>query len=147
VRTLVPVVVLTVASCGSPAGPASSKAPPFPLEAKLGQVVTVEGVPENAQLGALLMIGGARTVWIDGLDEWPPELRSQIVQVTGKVIERSDLPVFVHQDAEPERAGGAMGGVPVGGVPVGAVAVGAAADRARARRRFLLTGARWKVVE
>jgi hypothetical protein len=131
-RSLVAIAVLTVASCGTPTAPASSKAAPFPLEAKVGQVVTVEGLPEDAKLGAVLMIGGARTVWIDGLDAWPSELRGQAVQVTGKVIERSDLPVFVHQDGEPERAG---------------IPVGSRTDLAQARRRFLLTQARWKVVE
>jgi hypothetical protein len=132
-RVLVLILMaLTLASCGKPTVPVASRAAPFPLEAKLGQVVTVQGFPENAKLGAVLMIGGARTVWIDGLDEWPPELRGQVLQVTGRVIERSDLPVSVHQDGERERAG---------------IAVGAEADLALARRRFLLTGARWKVVE
>jgi hypothetical protein len=131
-RSYVPIAALTVASCGTPVAPASSKAVPFPLAVKLGQIVTVEGVPEDAKLGALLMIGGARTVWIDGLDAWPPELRGKVVEVTGKVIERSDLPVFVHQDGEPERAG---------------IPVGPGTDLEQARRRFLLTEARWKVVE
>jgi len=123
---------LTLASCGKPAAPASSKAAPFPLEARLGHVVTVEGIPEDAKLGALLMIGGSRTVWIDGLDAWPPGLRGKVVEATGKVIQRADLPVFVHQDGEPERAG---------------IAVGPGTDVEQARRRFLLTEARWKVVE
>ena len=132
-RILVVILVaLTLASCKAPKAPASSKAATFPLAAKLGQVITVEGVPEDAKLGALLMIGGARTVWIDGLDAWPPELRGKVVEVTGRVIERSDLPVFVHQDGEPERAG---------------IPVGPGTDLAQARRRFLLTEARWKVVE
>ncbi len=131
-RSFVPIAALAVASCGTPSAPASSKPAPFPLAAKLGQVVTVEGVPEDAKLGALLMIGGARTVWIDGLDAWPSELRGKVVEVTGKVIERSDLPVFVHHDGEPEK----------GGIPVGP-----GTDLAQARRRFLLTQARWKVVE
>ena len=132
-RVLVSILAaLTVASCGKPTVPAPSKAAPFPLEARLGHVVTVEGIPEDAKLGALLMIGGARTVWIDGLDAWPPELRGKVVEVTGKVIQRSDLPVFVHQDGQPERAG---------------IPVSPGTDLEQARRRFLLTAARWKVVE
>jgi hypothetical protein len=124
--------VLAMASCGKPTVPARSSAARFPLEARLGHVVTVEGTPEDAKLGALLMIGGSQTVWIDGLDAWPPELRNKVLEVTGKVIQRSDLPVFVHQDGEPERAG---------------IAVGPGTDLEQARRRFLLAEARWKVVE
>ena len=78
------------------------------------------------------MIGGSRTVWIDGLKAWPLELRGKVVEVTGRVIQRSDLPVFVHQDGEPERAG---------------IPVGPGTDLEQGRRRFLLAEARWKVVE
>ncbi len=131
-RILVSIVVLTMAACGASKPPPSSTPVPFPLEAKLGHVITIEGLPEDAKLGAVLMIGGARTVWIDGLDEWPRELRGKVVEVTGKVIERSDLPIFVHRDGEPERAG---------------IPVGPGTDLAQARRRFLLTEARWKVAE
>ena len=130
-RILVSVAVLTMASC-SASKPPPSKATSFPLDTKLGHVVTLEGLPEDAKLGAVLMIGGGQTVWIDGLDAWPPELRGKVVDVTGKVIERSDLPVFVHQDGEPEKAG---------------IPVGPGTDLAQARRRFLLTEARWKVAE
>jgi hypothetical protein len=123
---------LALASCSKPTVPARSRAAPFPLEARIGHVVTVEGIPEDAKLGALLMIGGSQTIWIDGLNEWPPELRDKVLEVTGKVIQRSDLPVFVHQDGEPERAG---------------IPVGPGTDFEQARRRFLLAEARWKVVE
>jgi hypothetical protein len=71
-------------------------------------------------------------IWIDGLDAWPAGLRGKRVRVTGKVIERADLPVFVHRDDEPE-----MAGMPV---PPGT-------DLEKARRRFLLTEARWNVVQ
>jgi hypothetical protein len=131
VRILLTVTALAIASCASKPPP-SSKAAAFPIEDRLGQVVTVQGLPEDAKLGAVLMIGGARTVWIDGLESWPAELRSKVVQVTGRVIERSDLPVFVHQDGEPEQAG---------------IPVGPGTDLAQARRRFLLTDARWKAAE
>jgi hypothetical protein len=115
--------------------PVRPKSRSLPLEARLGHIVTVDGIPEDAKLGALLMIGGSRTVWIDGLDAWSPELHGKVVEFTGKVVQRSDLPVFVHQDGEPERAG---------------IAVGPGTDVEQARCRFLLTEAteaRWKVVE
>ena len=109
----------------------SSKAAPSSWEAKLGQVITVEGKAEDAKLGALLD-QGADMIWIDGLDAWPRDLRGKHVRVTGKVVQRSDLPVFIHQEGEPE-----MQGIPV---PPGT-------DMEKARRRFLLAEARWKVVE
>ncbi len=109
---------------------ASSNAAPSLWESKIGQLVTVEGTAEDAKLGALL-VGDTGTIWIDGLDYWPAEARGKRLQVTGKVIERSDLPVFVHQEGEPE-----MQGMPV---PAGT-------ELETARRRFLLAEARWKVL-
>jgi len=132
-RILVSILAaLALASCNGPKASVASRAAPFPLEAKLGRMITVEGVPEDAKLGAILMINGSRTVWIDGLEAWPAELRGKIVEVTGTVIQRADLLVFIHQDGEPERAG---------------IPVGPGTDLNQARRRFLLSGARWKVAE
>jgi hypothetical protein len=138
--TLAAIVLL--GACGQPKPPGPSadasmsstttKAPPSPWQAQLGQVVTLDGVAENAKLGALLLIGGSRTLWIDKLDAWPPDVHGKRVSVTGKLIERADLPVFVHQDGEPE-----MAGIPV---PPGT-------DVEKASRRLLLTEARWKVIE
>lgn len=111
--------------------PASSNSDPSPWESKLGQLVTVDGEAEDAKLGALLMTGSGM-IWIDGLDAWPSEVRGKRLQITGKVIQRSDLPVFVHQEGEPQ-----MQGMPV---PAGT-------DLEKARRRFLLAEARWTVAK
>jgi hypothetical protein len=119
------------AKLGDPSSTTSNAASP-PWEAKLGQVITVEGSAQDAKLGALLLTGGSMSIWIDGLDAWPKEVRGKNVQVTGKVIQRSDLPVFVHQEGEPEK-----GGMPV---PPGT-------DLEKARRRLLLAEAKWKVLE
>src|SRR4051812_18782917 len=96
-----------VPSGKGPTGPVSSEAGPSPWESKLDQLVTVEGEAEDAKLGALL-VAGSGTIWVDGIESWPLEVRGKRVQVTGKVIQRSDLPVFVHQEGEPE-----MQGIPV----------------------------------
>src|SRR5690349_6536230 len=64
----------------------SSKPAPS-WEAKLGQVVTVEGKAEDAKLGAVLT-WASDMIWIDGLNAWPGELRGKHVQVTGKVVQR-----------------------------------------------------------
>lgn len=110
---------------------ASSDGAPSPWDSKLAQLVTVEGTAEDTKLGALL-VQDEGSIWIDGLDAWPTELRGKRLQVTGKVIQRSDLPVFVHQEGEPQ-----MQGMPV---PAGT-------DVEKARRRFLLAEARWKALE
>jgi hypothetical protein len=116
---------------GAAASSSASTSLPSPWEARLGQVVTIEGTAEDAKLGAVLTRPGDM-VWIDGLDAWPRGLRGKRVQVTGKVIQRADLPVFVQREGEPQEQG-----IPV---PPGT-------DVEKARRRFLLTEARWKVVE
>jgi hypothetical protein len=74
---------------------------------------------------------GAAVVWID-LHAWPEEVREKRVQVTGRIIQRSDLPVFIQRPGEP-----VMAGMPV---PPGT-------DLEQARRRFLLAEPRWKLVE
>jgi hypothetical protein len=51
--------------------------------------------------------------------------------VTGKIIERHDLPVFVHEEGEPE-----MQGIPV---PKGT-------DLDKASHRYLLSRVTWHVV-
>lgn len=99
-----------------------------PWASKLGQTVTVEGQAADAKLGALVEME-SETIWIDGLDAWPSDVAWKRVQVTGTVIERHDLPVFVQREGEPE-----MAGIPV---PPGT-------DLRAASRRFLLKDARWK---
>jgi len=134
-RSLVAVLAaVTIVSCTQPKEPAAttSNAASSPLEAKLGQVITVDGTAEDAKLGALLLTDDSMSIWIDGLDAWPSGVRGKNVQVTGKVIQRSDLPVFVRQEGEPE-----MQGIPV---PRGT-------DVEKARRRLLLAEAKWKVLE
>lgn len=128
-------IVSALTACtpsGDPAGEA--RTPPLSSDAawesQLGQLVTIDGDAEDAKLGALL-ITGSGMIWIDGLDAWPSNVRGKRLVVTGKVIQRSDLPVFVHEEGEPE-----MQGMPV---PAGT-------DVEKARRRFLLAEPAWKVL-
>ena len=96
--------------------------------AYLGLRVRVEGRAENAKSGALLT-GDGPEIWIDGLQEWPADVpRGTRVQVTGTVIARADLPVFVDEP----------GSLPRTGIPVPP-----GTDLDRAARRFLLTDIRW----
>lgn len=102
---------------------------PSPWESKLGQVIMVEGTAVNAKLGALVDTG-SETLWIDGMHSWPESAWDRRVKVTGRVIERSDLPVFVQKEGEPR-----MQGIPV---PAGT-------DIEKARRRFLLSEVQWAI--
>jgi hypothetical protein len=112
------------------AGAAPRSRAPSVWASKLGQTVTVEGDAQNAKLGALLETS-QETVWIDGMQAWPDGIMGQRVRVTGRVIERRDLPVFVRRKGEPE-----IQGMPV---PAGT-------DLDAASRRFLLADARWQRV-
>jgi hypothetical protein len=102
----------------------------------LGKPVVLEGVAVDDELGAVLQ-GQGGAIWIDGLSSWPEGLylggdRGKPLRVTGTVIERFDLPVFVPKDGEPTPSG---------------IPVREGTDLHEASRRFLLRGARWSVLE
>jgi len=102
----------------------------------LGQTVTVEGAAIDCQLGALVQgVGGA--IWIDGLDSWPYGFYtggddSKHVRVTGTVIKKNDVPVFVQKPGDPPR----------GGIPVNSEQ-----EAEKLRWRYLLQRATWTVLE
>jgi hypothetical protein len=83
-----------------------------------------------------MLQGDDWSIWIDGLDEWPSDLLQQCegrrLRVSGTVIMREDLPAVVRRPGEPASAG---------------VEASSEEELKTARRRFLLTGVRWSVVE
>lgn len=106
----------------------------------LGHTVTVEGLAANAKLGALLMGESKGAIWMDGMDSWPAGFYTRNhegkdvykrVRVTGVVIERGDLPVFIQRGDIQQQ------GMPV---PPGT-------DLEAASKRYLLTDVRWTVIE
>ncbi len=102
----------------------------------LGQKVTLEGTAANAKVGPLLE-GDGEAIWIDGMDEWPQgfytgEGKGKRLRVSGTVITRDDLPVFVQKPGELPRAG-----MPVKNED----------DLEKAKWRFLLKDATWVVVK
>ena len=104
--------------------------------AHLGKVVTVEGKAVNMKVGAALF-GDGEAIFVDGIDFWPDgyylgEERGKRLRVTGTVIDRHDLPVFIPKEGELPKAG-----IPV---PEGT-------DLHKASRRFLIQNAKWVVVE
>lgn len=114
-----------------------STAWPRDWSAVLGQTVTLEGSAANAKVGALLLKGEKKEIWIDGLGWWPDgyylgEGKGKRLRVTGTVIQRNDLPVFNQKEDEPV--------VQSMGAPPGM-------DLEQARRRFLLKDATWVVLD
>ena len=104
---------------------------------KVGETVTLEGRALDEKVGAVL-VNGDRSIYIDGLDRWPAGFYrggsdGKRVRVTGQVIEKSDLPVFVASST---------GGLQKAGIPVQSEEQVAAA-----RLRWLLTGAKWEPLE
>src|SRR5262245_20467444 len=111
------VLVGTVVGCSqhptpSPGGPEPGErvmAWPKDWSGHVGQTVTLEGTAANAQLGALLQ-GKEGAIWIDGLESWPEGFYSggdkgKRLRVTGTVVRKDDLPVFVQKPGELPRAG------------------------------------------
>lgn len=95
-------------------------------------MVTVEGSAETWKLGAFLA-AKPEGLWIDGLRDWPDGVAGKRVRVTGRVVERSDLPVVVQPPP----------GAPI---PQG-IPVDPGTDVERARHRFLLADAKWTVID
>jgi hypothetical protein len=102
----------------------------------VGKLVTIEGVAINQKVGAALS-GDGESIFIDGLDSWPDGYyfggdRGKRLRVTGTVIERHDLPIFVPKKGE----------LPPGGIPVPE-----GTDLHKASQRFLIQNAKWIEVQ
>lgn len=102
----------------------------------LGQSITLEGRATNAKLGALLT-GDNFSIWVDDLESWPEGFYQsgdvgKRIKVTGTVIERYDLPVFVPKENEPM-----LSGIPVS----------EGTDLHKASHRYLLKDTKWEIVK
>jgi len=107
-----------------------SHAPQRPAPPHAGGHVVLEGIAESRKLGAAVR-GDGFDVWIEGLDGWPDGIAGRRVHVTGVLVERYDLPVFIQKPGEPIAQG-----MPV---PEGT-------DLHAASRREVLRDAHWSVV-
>ena len=101
--------------------------PPADLPALLGQTITVEGEAQNWKVGPAINTG-TYLYWIDRLLEWPEPLQGRRLRVTGTLIERHDLPVFIPREGEP----------PIAGIPVPE-----GTDLHKASHRYFLTNVTW----
>lgn len=121
-------LLLLLAAC-APETPPPPEPAPSPWEAALGRELTVEGVARRAKLGPMVETGGGG-IWIDGPHGfWPEGVVGRRVKVTGTVVRKDDLPVFIPRPGEPMKAG-----IPV---PEGT-------DLEEARIRYLLASPRWE---
>lgn len=102
-------------------------------DTQLGQMITSEGTARNARMGAMLETGNG-TLWMDNMEEWPENVDGKRVVVSGVLIKRHDLPVFVF--TKEMKAG-------IEPIPSG-IPVEEGADLHEAARRYLLQNAKWQ---
>ena len=96
---------------------------------QLGKQITLVGEAQNLKEGSLLA-GKNFSIFIDSLESWPNEFAFKKVVVTGVVIERHDLPVYIKRP---------------GSLPQAGIAVPPGTDLHKAAHRYLLKDAKWKL--
>ncbi|MEQ6123113.1 hypothetical protein AAON49_02795 [Pseudotenacibaculum sp. MALMAid0570] len=106
------------------------------LKSMLGRKVTITGTAMNSKLGAFIMTKNNYWVYIKGKDSWPYEYyyggdNGKVLRVTGTLIQRYDLPVFIYNKKNLLRAG-----IPV---PEGT-------DLKKASHRYLLKNIEWEII-
>ncbi len=102
-----------------------------PRDEDLGKVITVVGTAQDFKMGTVVECQGG-PLWLDGLDRWPGKEPGRKMRVTGKLVKRHDLPVFIHKEGEPQKSGMPM--------PPGT-------DLTKASARYLLEKPTWKLAE
>jgi hypothetical protein len=98
------------------------------------QRVTVVGVAREAKVGPVLETETETEdgiVWIGDLESWPDGVVGRRVRAEGVFAVRADLPVFVRKEGEPEKSG---------------IPVSSPEEVAEARKRTVLTDARWELL-
>jgi hypothetical protein len=105
----------------------------FDFKINLGKTIKLTGNAVNSKLGALL-VGENFSLGIDALFEWPENsyLESNTgreITVTGVVIEKNNLPLFVHKEGEPVKFD---------------IEVPEGTDLKNAGHRYLLQNVKWK---
>lgn len=101
------------------------------LDTKLGQRITVEGGALGHRMGAMVQLDG-KAIYLLGLYQWPAEALGKKVRVTGRLIRKSDLPVYVWGTIHDTKSG---------------IHVPPGVDLVQARRRHLLAEFDWKVID
>jgi hypothetical protein len=140
------VLGITLVCCLSACQEKKVQAPiiePDPVELHLdwspliSKTVTVQGIAQNRTLGATVSAEHG-VIWIDDFSGWPkeiyPSIKSQTrVRVTGTLLKRDDMPVYLVEPDDPSiRAG---------------IAVDSKEELERLKWRYLLKDVSWSVVE
>ena len=120
-------VTIPCAGCGTRRGPASSEGG----MTEKGQRVSIVGVAREAKVGPVVVTDNG-IVWIGDLECWPERFVGRRVRVEGVFAVRADLPVFVRKEGEPEKSG---------------IPVSSPEEVAEARKRTVLTDAKWELLE
>lgn len=102
-----------------------------------GKRITVVGEATDYKIGPAVITEDLVTIFIDNLESWPEEYylkndSSKTIRITGKLIVKKDLPVFIQREGEPIRQG-----IPM---PEGT-------DLKEARKRYVLKNATWKFIK
>ncbi len=120
------VVAIPCACCGRKGRPASPEGS-MNEEAKR---VSVVGIAREAKVGPVVVTENG-IVWIGDLERWPEHVVGKRVRAEGVFAVRADLPVFVRKEGEPEKSG---------------IPVSSPEEVAEARKRTVLTDARWELL-
>lgn len=73
------------------------------LKTLVGKRITIIGKTVNVKGGAILLVEDKIDIWMDEMDSWPEgyynsEEEAKTVKVTGVLIERNDLPVYISEE-------------------------------------------------
>jgi hypothetical protein len=98
----------------------------------LSKEVTVRGTAENMKVGAFVAGKNQEGLYIESLGYWPDGFSGKEVEVTGVLIKKYDLPVFIPKEGEPVATG---------------IPVSEGTDLHEASKRYLLKNATWKLIE
>ncbi len=132
VRAITTICAMTlVIGCNSSKSTSSERKNENPFAVQLGKRITLIGIAENLKEGARLG-GFERQIFIDDMESWPDELYGKKVTVTGTLIERHDLPVYIPEHENDYRCARPY--------PIGT-------DLHEAAQRYLLKDAKWMIVK
>jgi hypothetical protein len=67
--------------------------------------IAIHGRAADAKGGAVLVADDGSTIYIAGLDSWPPELAGRRVVASGRLVQRKMIPDPVVSDAGEHSAG------------------------------------------
>lgn len=102
-----------------------------------GKRITIVGKALHLKIGPVVQTQDDVNIFIEDHESWPedyyvPEDNAKLVRVTGKLVVKKDLPVFIQKEGEPVQQG-----IPV---PEGT-------NLEEAQKRYVLRNATWELVE